>query len=87
MTIFIEAEIIKMDLAHCTFDEIARQLSVGRTRIVRIIREFHQSGIIPEALRIGRPRKSQSELVGFIEARILREASISALTLSREIEE
>jgi transposase len=83
----IETEIIKMHLAHCTFDEIASQLSVGRTRVARTIREFHQSGIVPEDFRIGRPQKSQSELVRFIEGRTLREASISALTLSREIEE
>jgi transposase len=87
MTTSIEAEIIKMHLAHFTFDEIASQLSVGRTRIARTIREFHQSGIVPEALRIGRPRKSQNELVGFIKFRTLREASISTLTLSQEIEE
>jgi transposase len=76
-----------MHLVHCTFDEIASQLSVGRTRIARTIREFHQSGILPEALRIGLPQKSQSELVGFMEARTLREASTSALLLGREIEE
>jgi transposase len=87
MTTSIEAEIIKMHLAHCSFDEVASQLSVGRIRIARTIREFHQSGIVPEALRIGRPRKSQSELVGFMEIRTFREASILALAVSREIEE
>jgi transposase len=87
MTTSIEAEIIKMHLARCTFDAIASQFSVGPARIARTIREFHQSGIVPEALRIGRPRKSQSELVGFRETPTLLEASISALTLSREIEE
>jgi hypothetical protein len=64
----IEGEIIKMHLAHCTFDEIASQLSVARTRVARTIHEFHQSGITPEVLQIGLPRKSQRELVGFIEA-------------------
>jgi transposase len=87
MTTSIEAKIIKMHLTHCTFNEMVSHLSVGRTRIARTIREFHQSGIVPEALRIGRPRKSQSELVRFIEAWTLREASISTLTLSREIGE
>jgi predicted transcriptional regulator len=55
MVTSIETEIIKMRLAHCIFDEIASQLSVERTRIAWTIREFHQSGIVPEALRIGRP--------------------------------
>jgi predicted transcriptional regulator len=68
MATSIEAEIIKMNLAHCTFDEIASQLNVGRARIARTICEFHQYGIVSEALRIGRPGKAQSEFVGFIEA-------------------
>jgi hypothetical protein len=66
MTTSIEAEIIKIHLAHCTFDEIESQFSVGRPRLVRTIREFHQSGTVREALRIGQPRESQSELIGFI---------------------
>jgi hypothetical protein len=55
MTNLIEAEIVKMHLAHLTYDKITVQLGVRRSRISRTIRAFHQSGIIPAALRIGRP--------------------------------
>jgi transposase len=72
MTNSIEAEIVKMHLAHLTFDEITGQFGVGRSRISRTIRAFHQSGTIPEALRIGRPQKRRRELVGLIEERIDR---------------
>jgi hypothetical protein len=73
MTNSIEAEMIKMHLAHSTYDEIVFQLGVGHSRISGTIRAFHQSGIIPKALRIGRLQKRRSELVGFFEARPYRQ--------------
>jgi transposase len=87
MTNSTEAETVKMHLAHLTYDDIIFQLGVRRSRVSRTLRAFHQSGIILEALRIGRPQKRRSELVDLIEARTLRELSISAMDLSREIEE
>jgi transposase len=87
MTNSIEAEIVKMHLAHLTSEEITVQLGIGPSRISRTIRAFHQSRIILEALRIGRPQKRRSELVDLIEARTLGGRSISAVDLSREIKE
>jgi transposase len=81
-----ESKIIKMHLAHLSYDEIQTQLGVGRTRISTTIHRFHEFGVIPDAPRIGRPRKWRNDLIAFIEARTLREPSISGMNLSIEIE-
>jgi hypothetical protein len=73
-----------MHLSHLTYDEIAHQLRTVRPRISGTTSQFHHSGIVPNPLQIGRPRKTKDGIT-FIETRTLREPSISAFNLSHEI--
>jgi hypothetical protein len=63
----IESNIIALHLGHVPYTEIAGRRHIGQTRISRIFRHFHQSGIVPDALCISPLRKMQSDLVVFIE--------------------
>jgi transposase len=81
----LDAQIIGVHLSH-TQDEIIHVLKIGRTRISRCIQDFRRSGLIPDALRIGRPSKRSSELTIFIESRTLEDPRLSAPELVREIE-
>jgi transposase len=83
----IESNIIALHLTQVSYTEIEGRIHVGQMRISRTSRQFYQFGIVPDALRIGRPRKIQSDLIAFIEARTLRKPSVSGVELSREIEE
>jgi hypothetical protein len=83
----IESNISVLHLPHVPFSEIAGRLHVDETPISRAIRPFHPSGIVSDALRIGRPRMMQSNLVTFIETRQLRKPSISGVELRQEIKE
>jgi hypothetical protein len=68
MAVSTEAKIIELSLRHCTQDEITMVLRTGHTRVSRA----KTSGIIPDALLMGRPRKATSELAAFIEARTIQ---------------
>jgi hypothetical protein len=83
----IESNIIAFHFAHVPYIKIAGRLHVGQTRRSRTLPRLHQSGIVPDALRIGRPKKMQNNLVAFIEARTVRKPSISSVEPSQEIEE
>jgi transposase len=85
MTTPVEAQIIELHLRHYTQDLIVATLKTGKPRVSRCIKEFHRSGVIPGALRIGRPSKRSSDLVAFVEARTLQSPSMSSSALSDEI--
>jgi transposase len=82
----IESNTITLHLANVPSTKIAGRLHGAQTRISWTIRQFHQSSIVPDALRIGRSRKMQSDLVAFIEVRRLCKPSISGVELNQEIE-
>jgi hypothetical protein len=73
----VEQQIIQLQLRHFPQDQIVARLKTGKPRVSSCICEFRRTGIIPEALRIGRPCKSSSELTSFIEARTLQNPSRS----------
>jgi hypothetical protein len=57
MSTSVEAQIIQLHLRHFMKDQITTALRTGKPQVSRCIRDFRQTGIIPEARRIGRPRK------------------------------
>jgi hypothetical protein len=85
MTTTVEAQIIELHLRHYTQDLIVATLKTGKPRVSRCIKEFHRSEVIPGPLRIGRPRKRSSDLIAFVEARMLQSPSMSSSALSDEI--
>jgi hypothetical protein len=46
--------------------------------------QFHQTTLIPKALKIGRPSKRSNDLTAFIEARTLQDLSLSGPNLANE---
>jgi hypothetical protein len=62
----VEAQVIELHLRHYTQDQIIATLRTGKPRISRCIREFHQSGVVPESLRLERPNKRSSDLMTFV---------------------
>jgi transposase len=85
MTTSVDAQIVELHLRHYTQELIVATLKTGKPRVSRCIREFHQSGVIPSALRIDRPSNRSSDLIAFVEARTLQSPSMSSSALSDEI--
>jgi transposase len=81
----LEAKVIELHLRHQTQDEIASVLRTSKSRVSRSVREFHETGLIPTAFRIGRPSKATGILVGYIKTRTIQDPSISGASLSAEI--
>jgi transposase len=77
----MQARVIELHLRHHTQDEIAAALRSSKTRVSRLIRHFHETGLIPNALRGGRPSKITGELASYVEARIIQTPSISGESL------
>jgi hypothetical protein len=79
MSTSVEASTIELHLRHCTQAQIVAALRTGKPRI------FHQSGVIPELLGIGRPSKRLSDETAFVEARTLQNPSLSSVNMVNEI--
>jgi DNA-binding transcriptional regulator GbsR (MarR family) len=69
----LEAKIIELRLRHQTQDEIALAFQTSKSRVSRPVREFHETGLIPTALRIRGPSKATSILAGYIETRTIQD--------------
>jgi hypothetical protein len=92
MSSSLEAKITELHLLHYTQDEIVAALKTGKPWFSRYIRQFHQTALIPDALRIGRPSKRSNDLATFLEAGTRRRLPIPQLfttqsEVSRELNE
>jgi transposase len=85
MNDLVDTNIVELYHPRYTHDEITATLHTSKTRVSRSIRHFHETGLIPDALCVGRPSKVTSELASYIEARTIQEQSISGESLSGEI--
>jgi hypothetical protein len=78
----VEAKIVELNLRHYRQDKIATAIHKSKPRVSRSIRYFPETGLIPDALPVGRSSKVTSELASYIEARTNQEPSISGESLS-----
>jgi hypothetical protein len=68
-----------------TQDEITAALHTIKTRVLQSIRQFHETRLIPNAWRVGRPSKFPSAFVGDIEVIKIQNVSMYGVSLSGEI--
>jgi hypothetical protein len=67
-----EKDFIRLFLDGCTDEEIAQQLKVGRTRIMRVTYEYVNTSRIPLPWQPGRPRKATYVITDYIDIRTVQ---------------
>jgi hypothetical protein len=77
----MEAKIVELHLRYHTRDEIKAVLSTNKTTVSRSMRQFHETSLIANALRIGRLSKRTRELAGLVDARMIQDPSLSGKSL------
>jgi hypothetical protein len=75
------AKFVELHFRHCTQNETAAVLHTCKTRVSRSIQQFQETGLIANALRIGRPSKPTGEFVGLVDARTIQDPSLSGESL------
>jgi hypothetical protein len=83
MNASLEAKIVELYRRRSKQNEITAGLHTNRSCISRSVRHFHETGLIPDALRIGHPSKVTSELTRYIEGRTIQEPLISGKSIIR----
>jgi transposase len=71
----VEGTIVELHFRRYRQDKITAAFHTGKVCVLRFIRHGHETGVIPGAMRLGRPRKGASELASFIEARTILSAA------------
>ena len=82
----VEKSIVELYQNGCSQEQITKLLHVGNHRASGVIREFLQTGQIPQPRKRGRKPKITEEMKNFIEVKTLLDASLSSVSLATEVE-